>query len=186
MRSALVGSQLSRVRPLWSVQNENFSVSSQNDMLLPESTLVAAVAAQLFVFFKADLDSQDSEENKTMSRRAVVILSYAAITLSISATISSLILTDEFSEMRTRAARSTWVHGDAETFYGKQWKLLIEYGLHKRAAWVVWHCKCLHFSPIAVEHCNHSSPRAHISADVLHMCSGISGGVCRKPTGCSR
>jgi len=76
---------------------------------------VAAVAAQLFVFFKAN---QDSEGNQTASQRAVVTLSYAAIILSISATISSLILTDEFSEMRTRAARSTWVHGDAETFMG--------------------------------------------------------------------
>jgi len=108
---------------------------------------VASVAAQLFVFFKAN---QDSEGNQTAPLRAVVTLSYAAIILSISATISSLILTDEFSEMRTRAARSTWVHGDAGEFYGKQWKLLIEYGLRKGTAWVVWHCEYLHFSSTAV------------------------------------
>jgi len=61
-----------------------------------------AVVASLLAFFK-----DDTKFNRPQSRvqEVILMLTYAAIILSISATISTLALTDEFSEIPSRASR---------------------------------------------------------------------------------
>ncbi|KZV65758.1 hypothetical protein PENSPDRAFT_756218, partial [Peniophora sp. CONT] len=68
------------------------------------SGLLAAVEAQLLVFYKAPGTFVNPGPHSS-TQSAIMILTYVALICSISATMSSLLLTDEFGEMSTRSAR---------------------------------------------------------------------------------
>ena len=61
--------------------------------------LLAAVTAQLLVFFKGAAGSFKSEDDPR--KEPVLRLTYVALILRIGAAISSLILTDEFADTRS-------------------------------------------------------------------------------------
>lgn len=90
-------------------------------------------------FFKTE--SNFKEPNST-PQAAILILTYVAIIASVSATISSLILTDEFAEMPVRAARDPDIQfrPPREEFAGKDWQLLGDFGLRRSVNLVVCHC----------------------------------------------
>lgn len=71
----------------------------------------------------------------------MVILTYVAIISSVSSTISSLILTDEFAEMPVRAARDPDLQFRRhDEFAGRDWQLLGIFGLRSSVWLVVYHC----------------------------------------------
>lgn len=74
---------------------------------------------------------------------AVLTLTYAAIILSISATISCLVLTDEFGEIPNRASGNS-LHTSAhlaELIEGDHWDILSRFGARKSTRWIAHHCK---------------------------------------------
>jgi hypothetical protein len=113
----------------------------------PQSGLLAAVTAQLLVFFRTnDAFGANGDQKDHPKREAVLTLTYVALILSIGATLSSLILTDEFSDIPIRAARSPYGPESSKTegdpiFLGKDWEILRTFGLRKSARFVVGHCE---------------------------------------------
>jgi len=109
------------------------------------SGLLAAVTAQLLVFFRTnDAFGANGDQKDHPKREAVLTLTYVALILSIGATLSSLILTDEFSDIPIRAARSPYGPESSKTegdpiFLGKDWEILRTFGLRKSARFVVGH-----------------------------------------------
>ncbi|KAI0313514.1 hypothetical protein OF83DRAFT_1141015 [Amylostereum chailletii] len=103
------------------------------------SGLLAAVEAQLLVFFKAS-DTFNAGTNEGHIQ-AVVGLTYAGLLLSISATIGALILTDEFTALPTRAARkSTDLEALQNTkFMGPITLLLKTHGLRSSVSLIIYH-----------------------------------------------
>lgn len=73
---------------------------------------------------------------------ALLIFTYGALFFSLSATISSLILTDEFGELPVRASRKANPEKQG-TFDSSAASLLEVYGARKSWRWVMWHCACL-------------------------------------------
>ena len=73
-------------------------------------------------------------------QEATLILTYAAIILSISATISALTLTDELGEIPSRASRDP-LHTThpAGTIEGNNWDILRHFGARKSTRWVTYH-----------------------------------------------
>ncbi len=97
------------------------------------------VQASLVAFFK---DDKNFKSPQSGVQEAVLILSYAAIILSISATISALTLTDELGEIPSRASRDP-LHTThpAESIEGNSWDILRHFGARKSALWVTYHCE---------------------------------------------
>jgi len=95
------------------------------------------------VFFKTD---GTFDANNDPRKATILSLTYVALTLSIGATISSLILMDEFACISIRAARSPYVlessktEGDP-TFFGHDWGLLRAFGLRRSTRFVISHCE---------------------------------------------
>ena len=115
----------------------------------------------MIVFFKAE-DTFDPKDDPR--REPILTLTYVALVLSIGATISSLVLTDEFADIPIRAARSpyglessqteapkinpskpersrTEDSKDDTTFNGSDWGLLRLFGLRRSARFTIAHCK---------------------------------------------
>jgi len=90
-------------------------------------------------FFK---DATKFKKQDSIAQEAVLILTYVAIIASVSASISSLILTDEFAEMPVRAARDPVIQSrrPQDEFAGKDWQLLGVFGLRRSVHLVVCHC----------------------------------------------
>jgi hypothetical protein len=107
-----------------------------------QSGLLAAVNAQMLSFFKTD--SSFKNRPNTTTEKIILIFTYISIIASVSATISSLILTDEFAEMPVRAARDPTIQMQPirEEFAGKDWQLLGKYGLRGSINLVIYHCAC--------------------------------------------
>lgn len=98
-------------------------------------------------FFKNDKNFKSPQSGV---QEATLILTYAAIILSISATISALTLTDELGEIPSRASRDP-LHTThpAGTIEGNNWDILRHFGARKSTRWVTYHgestvaCFCL-------------------------------------------
>jgi hypothetical protein len=115
------------------------------------------VSAQLLVFFKDDKNfgsgadnnigpKNDSNVNIDAIQQPILALTYAALILSIGATITSLILTNEFSNIPIRAARSMYdlesSNNAGETRYlGGNRGVLRLFGLRKSAVFIMGHCE---------------------------------------------
>jgi len=105
------------------------------------SGLLAGVTAQLLVFFKTNGTFVSADDP---TQEPVLTLTYIALILSIGATISSLILTDELSDVPVRAARSRSALESSETqkkvtFLGHDWGLLRFFGLRRSTRFVTVH-----------------------------------------------
>jgi len=71
-------------------------------------------------------------------QNAVLTLTYAAIILSVSATISALTLTDQFGEIHSRASRK---QGNLTSFQGGDWAILRHFRARKFTRWIIFHCE---------------------------------------------
>ena len=93
----------------------------------------------MLAFFK---DEKNFKQRDSTPQVVILIFTYIAIIASVSATISSLILTDEFAEMPVRAARDPDIQfrPPREEFAGKDWQLLGTFGLRSSVNLVVYHC----------------------------------------------
>lgn len=75
------------------------------------------------------------------AKHAVLIFTYSALFFSISATISGLILTDEFRELPVRASQKKDLIQQG-VFDSGALDLLQTYGAKRSWIWVMWHCEC--------------------------------------------
>jgi len=104
-----------------------------------QSSLFAVVEALLLPFFK---DNQNFTHPQSGVQEAILILTYAAIILSISATIGALSLIDELVEIPSRASRNPLHTGHlAGTFQGGDWDILRYFGARKSTRWIIYHCE---------------------------------------------
>jgi len=88
-------------------------------------------------FFKDEKNFQSTQKGV---QEAILILTYAAITLSISATISALVLTDRFGEIPSQAARQPLIN-EANVQSGTDWDILRRFCTRKSTLWIIYHCK---------------------------------------------
>lgn len=93
--------------------------------------------------------SSDSFDSSSPGRQALLVFTYLAFFSSISATFSSLLLTDEFGELHVRASNreSTLNPLDNMIIHEDPGELLKRYGV--RSTWrpVMWHCVSFLSSP---------------------------------------
>ncbi|KAH9961822.1 hypothetical protein BC827DRAFT_261802 [Russula dissimulans] len=105
------------------------------------STVVAAlflvVEVQLLSFIKDDSNYESRDLNKS-AKHALLIFTYSALFFCLSATISGLILTDEFGELPVRASRRKDPIQQG-TFDSGALDLLQNYGAKRSWIWVMWH-----------------------------------------------
>ena len=129
-------------------------------------------------FFK---DGTKFKQPGSTVQAAVLILTYVAIIASVSATISSLILTDEFAEMPVRAARDPDLQSrrPQDEFAGKDWQLLWVFGLRHSIRLVVYHCA---YPGTFAYQANRSTEaiarRAHLVASRQPLYGGVDCSVC--------
>ncbi|KZV65746.1 hypothetical protein PENSPDRAFT_113862 [Peniophora sp. CONT] len=100
------------------------------------SSVTAAVEAQLLVFYS---DVSNFAHRGSTTQNAVKILTYIALICSISATMTALLLTDEFGEISTRAARNRDRRTEGGKTAGTDWGILRMYQIREHANWIVYH-----------------------------------------------
>ncbi|KAG8791345.1 hypothetical protein FRC12_009484 [Ceratobasidium sp. 428] len=103
--------------------------------------LFAALEGQLLVFVKG-IDSDKEINHASAGYQALVALTYAAFFFSISATVSSLILTDECTELNSRAASHSEdlkVYEEVEVQNTIE-EILEKYGMKRSCQRVRTHC----------------------------------------------
>ena len=111
-----------------------------------QSSLLTVVEAFLVAFFR---DDKNFKHPQSGAQEAILTLNYAAIIMSISATISALSLTHEFGEIPSRASRNP-SHTSAHTagiFEGENWDILRYFGARKSARWIIYHCESTNKDP---------------------------------------
>ena len=128
-------------------------------------------------FFK---DGSKFKQPGSTVQAAVVILTYVAIISSVSSTISSLILTDEFSEMPLRAARDPDLQFRRhDEFAGKDRQLLGIFGLRSSVWLVVYHCAYPgEFAYQTTRETEAIACRAHLVAPRQPLYGGVNRNVC--------
>ena len=98
---------------------------------------------QLLVFIKNAVRNDIGE--MTSSGQALLALTYLALFLSISAAMSSLVLTDELGSVHLRAARAVALEGNTVSqgsYDEAAGELLTRFnGGRGSWRWVMWHCK---------------------------------------------
>jgi hypothetical protein len=114
-------------------------------ILFTQGALFAAIESQLLTFVKA-IDPKKIEPSSA-GFQALLILTYAAFFFSVSATVSSLILTDEYGELDLRAA-SRPQDGDVAAVeklptHNSIEKMFQTYGISWACRPVRLHCKCI-------------------------------------------
>ncbi|KAG8725490.1 hypothetical protein FRC09_015783 [Ceratobasidium sp. 395] len=106
--------------------------------------LFAALEGQLLVFVKG-IDPEKEVNHASAGYQALVALTYAAFFFSISATVSALILTDECTELNSRAASKK--SEELKMYEDVKVQLTIEeilerYGMKRSCQRVRAHCTC--------------------------------------------
>lgn len=110
-----------------------------------QSALLAAIESQLFVFVKGlNSDSQSESESPNFNfssalGQALLFFTYLTFFLSIGATVSSLILTDQVGELPIRAYGKR-IDANA-VIRGSSTQILVHYGLQKRLRCSIGLCK---------------------------------------------
>jgi hypothetical protein len=94
-------------------------------------------------FFK---DNTKFKNPQSGVQEVILILTYAAIILSISATISALTLTDEFGEIPIRASRKLGMD-NPKNFEGGDWDILRYFHTRRSTQWIVYHCEPIRHLP---------------------------------------
>ncbi|KAI0048488.1 hypothetical protein FA95DRAFT_1490826, partial [Auriscalpium vulgare] len=100
------------------------------------SGLLAVVQAQLISFVKNPANYDSTPNHASM--QALLALTYCDLFLCLSATVSALILTDEFGELPVRASRVSDPI-KVGTFDSSAASLLEVYGARKSWRWVMFH-----------------------------------------------
>ncbi|KAI0249016.1 hypothetical protein BJV78DRAFT_1094989, partial [Lactifluus subvellereus] len=100
------------------------------------SGLFAVVEAVLLTFIKDPVHY--THPHTRAARQALLAFSYSALFFSSSATISSLVLTDEFGEIPVRASRKADPIKQG-LFDSSSASLLEVYGARRSWRWVMWH-----------------------------------------------
>ena len=123
--------------------------------------------AQLLSFMK------DSEHyvytSDHAATKALLIFSYCALFFSCSATLSALMLTDEFGELPLRASQKEGLLKDG-TYFASTSDLLELYGARPSWKWVMWHCE--HFFRCTLTGCTKlklAATRLFLSLGDYHM-----------------
>jgi hypothetical protein len=111
-----------------------------------QSTLLAVIQSVLLVFFN-NLNPEKFNPDSP-GGQALLVLTYLAFFFSISATFSSLLLTDEFGEIHVRASQreSMLEPLDSMAIHEDQGELLKRYGARRILKPVIWHCE--HYSSL--------------------------------------
>jgi hypothetical protein len=89
--------------------------------------------------FVKDASNYPIEANKS-ARHALLIFTYSALFFCLGATISGLILTDQFGELPVRASRKKDPIQQG-VFDSGALDLLRTYGAKRSWIWVMWHCE---------------------------------------------
>ncbi len=102
-----------------------------------QSALFAGIESQLLGFVKGEI-----QDVANFQGQALLAFTYITLFLSVSATMTSLILTDEFGELPLRASRrpDSQRLNKATTFDEASHKLLSRFGGSAAWRWVMWHC----------------------------------------------
>ncbi|KAH8833355.1 hypothetical protein DL96DRAFT_1585821 [Flagelloscypha sp. PMI_526] len=102
------------------------------------AALLASVEAQLLGFFKQNLNTANVDQN---IHKAILTLTYVALIFSIGATMTSLLLTDEFSEIPMRSARAEAVstNRNSDLIMETNWKILVLWHIKPKTKLVIWH-----------------------------------------------
>ena len=109
-----------------------------------QAALCVLVEIHLLSFVKDE--SNYSRHTNKSARHALLIFTYSALFFCISATVSGLILTDEFGELPVRASRKKDPIQEG-VFDSGALDLLRSYGAKRSWIWVMWHCKCQNSPP---------------------------------------
>ena len=103
-----------------------------------QAALLVLVEVHLLSFVKDE--SNYSRDTNKSARHALLIFTYSALFFCISATVSGLILTDEFGELPVRASRKKDPIQEG-VFDSGALDLLRTYGAKRSWIWVMWHCE---------------------------------------------
>ncbi|VDC02719.1 unnamed protein product [Peniophora sp. CBMAI 1063] len=109
------------------------------------SGFLSAVEAQLLVFYKVASNFNTAtgrvEGSQSPTQDACLILTYVALIASVSGTMSSMLLVDEFAVVSARAARAGPVMEEKDThagrFVGNDWQVLAAFGFRRSASRLV-------------------------------------------------
>jgi hypothetical protein len=104
-----------------------------------QAALFVLVEVHLLSFVKDE--SHYSRHTDKSARHALLIFTYTALFFGLSATVSGLILTDEFGELPVRASRKKDPIQEG-VFDSNALDLLRSYGAKRSWIWVMWHCEC--------------------------------------------
>ncbi|TFY70605.1 hypothetical protein EVG20_g2401 [Dentipellis fragilis] len=102
------------------------------------SALFASIAAQLLSTMGLTGDSSSGVTNAA-ALKALMVFAYSSLLLSCSATISSLILIDEFGELPMHAARTKDAPRREDTVGASTSELLEMFGARPKWKWVMYH-----------------------------------------------
>lgn len=102
-----------------------------------QSGLLAVVEVVLLTFMKNPVHY--THPHTRAARQALLAFSYSALFFNCSATITSLVLTDEFGELPVRASRKSDPIKQG-LFDSSSASLLEVYGARRSWRWVMWHC----------------------------------------------
>jgi hypothetical protein len=104
-----------------------------------QAALFIVVEVNLLTFIKDEAHYVDKDLNRS-ARHALLIFTYSALFFCVSATISGLILTDQFGELPVRASRKKDPIQQG-VFDSGALDLLRTYGAKRSWIWVMWHCE---------------------------------------------
>jgi uncharacterized membrane protein YagU involved in acid resistance len=105
---------------------------------------ISTIVTALFVIVEVHLlsfvkdESNYSRDTNKSARHALLIFTYSALFFCLSATVSGLILTDEFGELPVRASRKKDPIQEG-VFDSGALDLLRSYGAKRSWIWVMWH-----------------------------------------------
>ncbi|KAG8783206.1 hypothetical protein FRC12_019963 [Ceratobasidium sp. 428] len=103
------------------------------------AALLAAVESQLFTFVKG-LSDKDPIDLNSRGYRALVTLTYASFFFSVSATVSSLVLSDQFGELGFNAAvKVGHLEEPTSGSHDSLHEVLTRHGLSRATRPVKWH-----------------------------------------------
>ncbi len=109
---------------------------------LSQSTVLAGVESQLLVFFKSSPDFMQQPASITI--QYLLVLTYVALIFSVSATISSLVLTRNVGNVPGLIGRMR-EHANDTTMHGFEippFRTRSSDGIaQRRWRWIEWHCK---------------------------------------------
>jgi hypothetical protein len=106
---------------------------------ISKAALFVLAEVHLLSFIKDESNYSPTRQTTKSARHALLLFTYSALFFSLSATLSGLILTDEFGELPVRASRKKDPIQEG-VFDSGALDLLRTYGAKRSWIWVMWHC----------------------------------------------